>query len=405
MHKITFFETLQVLMCGLLLFSSCELDNYGGPDAQLSGRIIDSETGEPIQSDIVEGTTIKIIEHGYDPVTPQYLRVKTDGTYANTMLFANTYTIQPDQRNFSQIDVQEIEIGKDTQLDFMVTPYIRVKDVSIKQEGNNIIAEFKLQQLTTDAVKKIGLYASGESIVGERVRSVAVERELNQQVDENETFRIGLNLVRNSAFFESGRKYFFRIGAVSSFPGALSNYAPASEIEIGKIDPNAEPSGKVLDAAETTDGWGSAGPLSLASDSREGTYSLKTSLNANAVPVFEKQFSSPFNTEVSMEHGVFSFWLYVSDVQMLNTNIPDWGSAIEITSSGGPDNQELSWNFSMLTLHNGWNKIDLKLSDAIIDNRGGDINLSAVNYFRMYHLFCGGAVDVMIDEIKFYEDY
>ena len=404
MNKIKLLYSI-VIIGMVLLFSSCELDNYERPNAQLSGKIIDSETGELIQSDIINGTTIKITEHGYDPVTSQYLKVKNDGTYANTMLFANTYTVQPDKRNFLQIDAQEVEIGKDTKLDFMVTPYIRVKDVSIAQEGNNIIAEFRLQPLTQDPVSKIGLYAFTEPIVGEPVRSVATEMKLNRLVDDNETFKIGINAVRNATFLKSGKKYFFRVGAVTSAAGILFNYAPTEQIELGEIDPNAEPPGKVLDACESLDGWNSAGPLSLDSDHKQGSYSLKTSLSANAVPIFEKVFSSPFDSEVDMEFGVFSFWLYLSDASMLSSNVPDWASSIEITSSGGPDSQELHWDFSMLSLHSGWNKIDLKLSDAVIDNRGGDINLHAINYFRMYHLFCGGAVDVMIDDIKFYNAY
>lgn len=395
-----------LLSISLIVFlSSCELDNYEGPNAQLSGSIIDSETGELIQSDIIDGTTIKITEHGYDPVTSQYLVVKNDGTYANTMLFANTYTVQPEKKNFLQIDPQEVEIGKETKLDLMVTPYIRVKDVSIEQEGNNIIAEFRLQQLTSDPVSKIGLYVFTEPIVGEPVRSVAAEKKLGRQVGDSEVFRIGINAARNSAFLESGERYFFRVGAVTSVAGALFNYAPSEQLELGEIDPNAEPQGQVLDACEALDGWNSAGTISLDSDHKEGTYSLKTSLNGNATPVWEKIFPTPFDSEVSMEYGVFSFWLYLSDASMLSTEIPDWGSSIEITSAGGSDNQELHWDFSMLSLHNGWNKIDLKLSDAIIDNRGGDINLQAINYFRIYHLFCGGAVDVLIDDIKFYEEY
>ena len=74
------------------MVSACGLDkvdNFDGPDASLSGSIIDAETNELVQTDVIEGTTIKIIEHGYDPVTPQYLRVKNDGTYSNTMLFKN----------------------------------------------------------------------------------------------------------------------------------------------------------------------------------------------------------------------------------------------------------------------------------------------------------------------------
>lgn len=387
------------------LCNSCELDNYDGPNASLRGNIIDSETGELIQSDIINGTTIKIIEHGYDPVTPQYLRVKNDGTYANTKLFANTYTVQPDVRNFIQIDPQEVKIGKDTRLDFKVTPYIRIKLISLKQEGNNIVATFSLKQMTGDNISKIGLYISGEPIVGEPSRSVATEKKIDRQVAEGEIFKLGINAANNSAFLQSGKQYFVRVGAVSSFSGAKYNYAPTETLTLGDIDPDAEPAGKVMDACETTDGWKSQGVVSIDTDHKEGAKSVKATLSDGSVPILEKTYTTPFNSEVSMENGYFSFWMYVSDVTILNTNIPDWASTIEITSSGAGDSQELHWDFSMLRLNNGWNKIDLKLSDAVIDDRGGAIKLSAINYIRMYHLNCSSPVEVKIDDIKFYEAY
>lgn len=402
MKKMKYYLPL-VVSC-FVLINSCELDNYDEPDASLTGSIVDSETGELIESDIINGTTIKIIEHGYDPVTPQYLKVKNDGTYANTMLFANIYTVQPDLRNFVQIDAQDVVIKKNTKLDFQVTPYIRVKVISIVQEGNNIIATFRLQQMTKDPVSKIGLYVYEEPIVGEPARSVAAEKVLNRDVDEDEVFRLGINAAKNSAFLTSGKQYFFRVGAVSSFSGAKFNYAPAERITLGEIDPNEQPAGKALDLCESVEGWASVGSISLDSDHKEGSYSVKTVLDGNASPVFEKIFT-PFDSEVSIENGYLSFWLYISDVSILSTDIPDWGSSIEITSAGVADNQELHWDFSMLRLNNGWNKIDLRLSDAVVDNRGGDINLSAINYFRIYHLFCGGEVDVKIDDIRFYEAY
>ena len=56
-----------------LILHSCELDNYDGPDATLSGRIIDKETGELVEQDIIRGTQIEFIEHGYDnPLTTRY---------------------------------------------------------------------------------------------------------------------------------------------------------------------------------------------------------------------------------------------------------------------------------------------------------------------------------------------
>ena len=51
MKKI-FVKTLFIAMSALILHS-CELDNYDGPDATLSGRIIDKETGELVEQDII----------------------------------------------------------------------------------------------------------------------------------------------------------------------------------------------------------------------------------------------------------------------------------------------------------------------------------------------------------------
>ena len=38
---------------------SCELDNYGGPDAQIYGEVRDAETGELIQQDLSGGSIIR----------------------------------------------------------------------------------------------------------------------------------------------------------------------------------------------------------------------------------------------------------------------------------------------------------------------------------------------------------
>lgn len=211
---------------------ACELDNYDAPDAQLSGSIIDAETNELVEQDIIRGTTIKIVEHGYDPVQPQYLRVKNDGTYANMLLFANTYTIQPELRNFVQVAAQEMQIGRDTELDFHVQPYIRVKAASIVKEGTKIVATFRLQQTVPEVVNRIGLYAHAEPIVGEPIRDVAVESHLGRTVNEEETFTLVIDVAENRAALKSGNQYFFRIGAVINVPEAKFNYAPAVRITV-----------------------------------------------------------------------------------------------------------------------------------------------------------------------------
>ena len=118
-----------------LILHSCELDNYDGPDATLSGRIIDKETGELVEQDIIRGTQIEFIEHGYDNPLTQYMVIKNDGTYANKMMFANDYTIQIRSANFPATEPVEITIKGNTTYDFEVIPYLRIKDVQIKIEA------------------------------------------------------------------------------------------------------------------------------------------------------------------------------------------------------------------------------------------------------------------------------
>lgn len=395
--KLCYLPAIFTLM---VLANSCKLDSYDYPNAQLSGSIIDSETNELIQSDIITGTTIKIVEHGYDPVSPQYLRVKTDGSYANMLLFSNAYTVQPDQRNFIQIDEQDINIGKDTKLDFMVTPYIRIKDAAIVKEGNNIIATFRLQKTTPDAVSKIGLYAHSEPIVGEPIRLVAVEKVLNRQVTEDEIFKVVMNVARNTALLKTNQSYYFRIGALSSFGGAKFNYVPAQQINVGEVIPEVEPVGTPFDKCESIKGWaGAEGPVLDSDNPQEGNYSVK--FHSGGGFIIQKNFDQAVDANVGLDYGVLQFNLYISDVSVINW---DWPGQIEITSSGNPDSQELHWNFmSQLRLANGWNKVVLKLSEAEVS--GGNLNLKAINFFRIYNLDVKGPVDIKIDNMKFYEEY
>lgn len=222
--------TIIIATAGML--TSCELDNYEPPTAELSGSIIDQETQELVQQDIIRGTVIKITEHGYDPVAPQYLRVKNDGTYMNRMLFANTYTVQPERGNFVPVEAQEIRIEGKTELDFMVLPYIRVKDVDIIKSGSKIIATFKLQQNVDNNIIKIGLYAHPEPIVGEPIRTVATEMPVNAVVDPNQVFTLEIDLAANSSTLKAGNQYFFRVGALIDVGEAKLNYAPAVRLAI-----------------------------------------------------------------------------------------------------------------------------------------------------------------------------
>ncbi|RAV98204.1 DUF3823 domain-containing protein [Pseudochryseolinea flava] len=221
-----------LLFALIVLLSSCglnDLDNYDQPDAGLSGRIVDDETGELVQQDIIRGGVIEIVENGY--VTPQYLVLKNDGTYANTRLFANSYTVQPKRGNFKVVDPQEVNVKGQTTLDFRVTPYIRIKDLDIEKDGNIIRATFRLEQTSVSNVLKVGLYAHPDPNVGEPMHLARKEVNVNEIVDPNEVFQIELDTFSDPDLRE-GKLIFFRVGALIDVPEAKFNYAAAVSIKL-----------------------------------------------------------------------------------------------------------------------------------------------------------------------------
>jgi hypothetical protein len=215
------------------ILSACEVDNYPGPNAALSGNFYDVDTDELVAQDIIRGTTIDMLEHGYDQATPQYhLRVKNDGTYAHTQLFSNTYTVQPVRGNFVAVAPQDIEIKGNTTLDFRVLPYIRVLDANVVRNGDKIVATFRLQQNVVNNVRKIGLYAHYDPTVGEPFRLLAAENNINAVADPNQVYILEIDIPSNSTLLISGRDYFFRIGALIDIGEAKANYAAVVKIPL-----------------------------------------------------------------------------------------------------------------------------------------------------------------------------
>ncbi|HAC14932.1 MAG TPA: hypothetical protein DCE78_03165 [Bacteroidetes bacterium] len=224
-----------ILIFTILVFAySCEIDNYDAPSAELYGTFIDAGTNEPVQSEIVQGAVIQIIEYGWvkdQTNITQTLVVKNDGTYRNSMIFPGKYKISAVQGNFQPIaPLDNLEISGSTKLDFLVTPYLRIKDASIVRNGDIVTATFKVEKTTGDNIARIGLFSHPNMAVGTNTSLVMSQStaDLNSNPDKTHTLKIDLN----NPNFITGRSYYFRIGALSSASGARFNYAPAINITI-----------------------------------------------------------------------------------------------------------------------------------------------------------------------------
>lgn len=212
--------------------TACSIDNYPAPDAQLFGTFLDVETNEPVEQDIIRGSTIEFVEHGYASQTKQVMIVKNDGTFRNNLIFANTYTVTPVRGNFVPTEPQEVTVKGEKQLDFKVQPYIRVKEVKIEKVGTKVVATFKLQQTVINNVKKIGLYAHPEPAVGEPMRTVLADQEINAVTDPNKVYTLEIDIPSNSSNLKAGSQYFFRVGALIDAPESKFNYAKAVRLAL-----------------------------------------------------------------------------------------------------------------------------------------------------------------------------
>lgn len=123
-----------------IMVTSCEMDNYDGPDATIQGTLYD-HNGQPLQVNHGSGyIRLREISWGAGKedayIGNQTLYVQQDGTYRNTKLFSGEYRMLPYAGNFYPYD-DELQDGDDagelvkisgtvTQ-DFTVTPYLTIE--------------------------------------------------------------------------------------------------------------------------------------------------------------------------------------------------------------------------------------------------------------------------------------
>ena len=227
--------------------SSCEmfeLDNYDGPNATLKGGIKDAVTGELVETDIQTGSTLKFKELGWADGGILTRTVMQNGEYQDKLMFAGRYRLEFSECNFYPFVIDELEVKKGmNERDFQVTPYIRVRNVNIRQEGNQVIATFNLQAGKPEVkLSRVQIYLSTDMYAGEPYTGFPLSGDGFRQtfspaseIDEGTTYTLTIDLTNasNKAYFKYKKNYYFRVGAMASVSGVGSircNYAPYTVI-------------------------------------------------------------------------------------------------------------------------------------------------------------------------------
>lgn len=216
------------------LFYSCEKDNLEGPDAIFAGELRDKKTGELIQQEISDGSRVYFIEQGWGENPPvQNMLIKKDGTFYNGMIFSGEYKVIMNRGNYVPLDTLDMRIkaGKNYQV-FEVNPYLRIIEPEIFISDRKVIARFKLEQVTSNQVFCISLFAHSHIDVSNKLNIVNRTEELNRSITDGEVFELSINLDDYTSTLVPGKSYYFRIGAQSHGNETKYNYAASVQLNI-----------------------------------------------------------------------------------------------------------------------------------------------------------------------------
>jgi len=156
------------LMLGLVLFYSCELDNYDPPTMTIEGKVVDDVTGENISTQQPNGIKVRLLEEGFATPTPYDFWAMSDGTFRTTKVFPAKFKVFVLEGPFedSSVDTLDVDVTKSNQtIEFRVVPYARLKNVSITVTGTTVRATYNIERTTSAKVPKSSLLMVHQSTI------------------------------------------------------------------------------------------------------------------------------------------------------------------------------------------------------------------------------------------------
>lgn len=236
-----------------LALSSCEMfqmDNMEGPDAQISGRLVDAVTGDNIQIELVnqeggmdwsswppsfiEGKkhgTLVVTELGWEATEEQFWYVKFDGSYTNNLVFAGEYSVSSKFLPCYEInETFTVKKGSNTK-DFQMLPFGRVKDLSFSYDtaSRKIRATFTPEvsdPTKAGTIARAILCCNTSNFVGSYFNLCAQDPGASATMvtpGQPVTLEIDTTLPANNEEFKYERTHFLRVGIQVQGPGFNSN--------------------------------------------------------------------------------------------------------------------------------------------------------------------------------------
>lgn len=160
----------------------------------------------------------------------------------------------------------------------------------------------------------------------------------------------------------------------------VGNTTCGNRISLGYL--TVLPPPQIFSNGEETTGWNGSNWYLDTKDKKEGNASIKSTIESGNYQDLLFNRATPLDAKVDKQIGQLRFWFYISDPFAFDQNT-DVGQ-FELTSSGQPDQQELTWGItpSKYNFKPGWNFLVLKFSEAGLSS--GDVDFTKLNFFRVY---------------------
>ena len=222
MKNIIFF------LLAALLLNSCEIDNYTEAGLTVTGKILDNQTNELVESGGDNaGSVVKFYQN--NSAQARILNTLPDGTFTNSRFFAGSYRYVA-EGPFQPVaaDTPTIVVNGNTEIDIKVIPNVRLTTSIVSNSGTSAVIKVSYEKVPADqTLTQIGLVWS--KVTQPNVFTFTGGNIISKDVQS-------LNLTAGDEEFTvtdliAGTKYFVRAAARTNAPGNYYNYSTQIELQ------------------------------------------------------------------------------------------------------------------------------------------------------------------------------
>jgi hypothetical protein len=220
---------LFLIAVAIAVLASCDMgkiDNFDQPNGAIYGTVTDELTKGAFQSEQPNGYQIILNEKG--GTIPIRFWGKPDGTFENAWIFQNDYEVSIEGA-FFPVQPVNVTVGSRTEVNFQVTPFLAITDVSVQSLSGKITASYKIARSRVgDKIMERKTVVSDVPTANNAVFVAKSETNVSNLSDEE---ILTASFTDEISGLEKGT-YYVRIAARTANATGRYNYSKIIEIEM-----------------------------------------------------------------------------------------------------------------------------------------------------------------------------